>query len=576
MDDFRLHIIEKIVDETGAEGVDEGILEVPPDPNLGDYAFPCFVLSKRLKKPPQQVAEFLKSKITPDDVIEKVESAGPYLNFFVHTTLIAESTLKEIFEKKEDYGTGEIGKDKTIVIEYPAPNTNKPLHLGHMRNMVLGDSISRTFQSQGYNVKRVNLNNDRGIHICKSMLAYQRWGEGKTPESEKRKSDHFVGDYYVMFCKKAKDDPELEKEAQEMLRKWEAGDKTVRALWSKMNSWAFEGFEETYKQFGIDEFDKVYYESETYAEGKKIVLEGLKKGVFQKRDDGAIVADLSEADLGEKVLLRADGTSVYVTQDLHLAQLKHKDFKFDRSVYVVATEQKYHFNVLFSVLRKLGYSWADGCYHFAYGMVHLPEGRMKSREGTVVDADDLILEMEELAKDEILKRHPELEVQEVHDRARIIGVGAIRFFLARTDALKDMTFSPEESIAFEGDTGPYVQYTHARACSILRKAKEAGMEDPDTGADLSLLKHDSEKALVNTLSEYPAKAQDACEAYKPHVIAQHLLHTARTFNEFYHACPCIQEKNKELAKARLLLIDCAKQVLSNGLGLLEIKAPEEM
>ncbi len=575
MDEFKLHIIEKIVDEAGADDIDESVIEVPPDPNLGDYAFPCFILSKKLKKSPVQVAEYLAGKIRPDDMISEVRNIGPYLNFFVRKDRMAEGVLREIADNGEKFGNSSAGKDRTMLIEYPGPNTNKPLHLGHVRNMALGQSMSRILQSQGYDVKRVNINNDRGVHICKSMLAYQRWGEGKTPADSDRKSDHFVGDYYVLFCQKAKEDESLEEEAKEMLLKWEKGDPEVRALWKQMNEWAFAGFKETYKRFDMAEFDKEYYESRTYLEGKKMVLEGLKKGLFKKNDDGAIVVDLEKEGLGEKVLLRSDGTSVYVTQDLYLALIRHDEFRFDGMAYVVATEQNYHFKVLFTLLKKLGYKWADRCHHFAYGMVLLPEGKMKSREGTVVDADDLMLEMEELAKDEILKRYKDLDVEEVHDRARMISLGAIKFYLLRVDAIKDMTFHPQESISFEGDTGPYLQYTHARACSILRKAAESGME-VSADVDYASLKHGSEIALINALAEFPVKVAEACEQYRPHIIAQCLLGIGRAFNEFYHSCPCTQEKDAKVAAARLFLIDCARQVISNGLGLLDVKAPEEM
>jgi arginyl-tRNA synthetase len=575
MDDFKLHIIEKIIDEAGAEGVDESVIEVPPDPKLGDYAFPCFVLSKRLKRAPAQISVFLKEKIKPDEVIEKVESTGPYLNFFVKKSIVAQKVLSDINEKKEKYGWSSLGKGKVVLVEYPGPNTNKPLHVGHVRNMALGQSMSRILETQGFDVKRVNIINDRGIHICKSMLAYQKWGEGKTPESEERKSDHFVGDYYVLYNSKVKEEPSIEDEAKAMLVKWEKGDSEVKALWKKMNEWAFSGFAETYKRFDMTPFDKEYYESETYEGGKKTVAEGVKNGLFKRKDDGAVFIDLSEEGLGEKILLRSDGTSVYVTQDLYTAQLRQKDFKFNKMLYVVATEQNYHFKVLFTILEKLGYIWADGCHHFAYGMVNLPEGKMKSREGTVVDADDLMLEMEELAKDEILKRYSDMEVQAVHDRAKMIGLGAIKFYLLRTDAIKDMTFIKEESISFEGDTGPYLQYTHARACSILRKAEAAGLS-VSGDVDFSKLVHESEIALVTALSGFTDRVKEATESYRPHMIAQQLLMIGRAFNEFYHACPCIQEKDEALRSARLLLIDCTRQVLDNGLDMLDVRAPEEM
>lgn len=553
----------------------DAVLEVPPDNKFGDFAFACFAFAKEKKKSPADIAKELAEKIKPDDYIKEIKAAGPYLNFFIDKSRLAEEITKEIFKKKEKYGYSDIGRKEVVIIEYPAPNTNKPLHLGHMRNMALGVSMANILESQGCNVKRVNLNNDRGIHVCKSMLAYQKWGEGKTPESEGRKPDHFVGDYYVMFCQKAKECPELEEEAQEMLRKWEAGDKEVRALWKKMNTWAFAGFKDTYRHFGLAKFDKEYFESDTYHLGKEIVMQGVEEGLFRKRDDGAVVVDLKKQGLGEKVLIRADGTSVYVTQDLYLAQLKYGDFKFDKSIYVVATEQNFHFQVLFTLLKKLKYPWAGGCYHFAYGMVLLPEGKMKSREGTVVDADDLMLEMEDLARAEIVKRQNDLEEQAVHDRGKMVGLGAIKFYLLKVDAVKDITFHPEESLSFEGDTGPYLQYTHARACSILRKAKEQGLV-PGVNVDFSLLDNPSELALVQVLSEFPSKAADACVSMRPHLIAQYLLSLGRVFNEFYHACHCLKEENKELAKARLLLIECSRQVLKNGLALLDIIAPEEM
>ncbi len=569
---FKEHITKLLKKELKLKEI---TLEVPPDTKLGDFAFACFLLAKELRKNPVEIAKEFAEKIKPDDYIKEVKATGPYLNFFVNKAVIAEKTLKDIFKKKDKYGNSKLGKEKVIVIEFPAPNTNKPLHLGHLRNMCLGVSMANIFESQGYNVKRVNLNNDRGIHVCKSMLAYQRWGNNKTPESEGKKSDHFVGDYYVLFANKAKDDPKLEEEAQEMLRKWEAGDKGIRALWKKMNTWALGGFEETYKHFGLPVFDKVYFESETYKEGKGIVMDGVKQGLFHKRDDGAVVVDLSKESLGEKVLIRADGTSVYVTQDLYLALLKHEDFKFSKSIYVVATEQNFHFKVLFTLLKKLSYKWADGCYHFAYGMVLLPEGRMKSREGNVVDADDLMLEMEDLAKAEVLKRYKDLEEQKIHDRSKMIGLAAIRFYLLKIDAIKDMTFHPEESISFEGDTGPYLQYTHARACSVVEKAKEQKMK-PAAKIDFTVLNNPSEIALINALADFSKNASDACESYRPHIIAQHLLVLGRAFNEFYHACHCLNEENKEISKARLLLIDCTRQVMKNGLHLLGIEAPSEM
>jgi arginyl-tRNA synthetase len=574
MDEFRLHIIEKIIDETGSDGIDEAILEIPPDPKLGDYAFPCFTLAKRLKKSPVQIAEWLKGKILPDDVIEDVKSAGPYLNFFVKKNVLSLKTLKEVFQQKEKYGTGKTGAGKTVVIEFPAPNTNKPLHLGHLRNMALGESMSNILESQGYKIFRLNLNNDRGIHICKSMLAYDRWGAGKTPQSEGKKSDHFVGDYYVMFCQKEKEKPELAQEAQEMLLKWEANDPRIRKLWEKMNAWAFSGFEETYKSFGLPKFDKVYYESATYKNGKEMVLEGLKKGIFTKNKEGAIVVDLSDEGMGEKVLIRADGTSVYITQDLYLAWLKYNDFKYDKSVYIVASEQNHHFKVLFAVLRKLGLQFVEGCYHFSYGMVLLPEGKMKSREGTVVDADDLMLEMEDLAKEEVVKRFKDLEEQQVHDRAKAIGLGALKFYLLMTDPVKDITFHPEQSISFEGETGPYVQYAHARICSILRKYGKKISTLPNVKYER--LSEEIEKELLKRIYCFKEIVAEAAEQYKPSIVAKYLIELGQTFNTFYTQCPVIKTGDDELTEARIMLCAAVKQVLNNGLRMLGMAAPEEM
>ncbi|MBU0461476.1 MAG: arginine--tRNA ligase [Nanoarchaeota archaeon] len=572
--DFRKDILKLVEKEVK---IDESLIEVPPDSKLGDYAIPCFTLAKQLKKNPQQIAAELAAKIKPNDTVTKIAATGPYINFFINKSLLAEDTVNTILKQKDKYGHSSTGKGKTVLVEYPGPNTNKPLHIGHLRNMALGETLSNLMESQGYKVGRVNVINDRGVHICKSMLAYDRWGEDKTPESEGKKSDHFVGDYYVLFAKKAKDDPKLEEETQELLRKWEANDPKTRKLWEKMNKWALSGFEETYKRFGLPRFDKEYFESNTYLKGKDVVLEGLKKGIFKKKDDGAIIIDLSKEGLGEKVLLRADGTTVYMTQDIYLAEARYADFKYDKMIYVVATEQNHHFRTLFIVLKKLGHKFADGCHHFAYGMVLLPEGKMKSREGTVVDADDLMLELEDLAKDEIIKRYKDLEEQEIHDRARMIGLGALKFYLLMTDAVKDITFHPEQSLSFEGDTGPYLQYTHARACSIMKKAEEQGVKiDTKKKLDFSVLKMPEEIALIQSLSEFPSKTKDACDLYKPHLVAQYLLSLGRAFNEFYHACPCLQEKDENLSRARLVLVNCTRQVLHNGLSLLGMTAPEEM
>ncbi|MBW2993097.1 arginine--tRNA ligase, partial [Candidatus Woesearchaeota archaeon] len=408
--------------------------------------------------------------------------------------------------------------------------------------------------------------NDRGIHICKSMLAYKKWGKGDTPEKSKMKSDFFVGKYYVMFAKRANE--RLEKEALEMLRKWEQGDRETVALWKKMNKWALDGFEETYKKLGI-KFKKTYFESETYKKGKKIVLEGLKKKLFKKNEEGAIVADLSRQGLGEKVLLRADGTSVYVTQDIYLAKKKYEDFKYDKSIYVVATEQNYHFRVLFEVLKMLKYPFADRCCHFAYGMVHLPSGRMKSREGNVVDADDIVSDMIKLAEKETRKRYRNLSAKEISKRAKQIGMSAIKFYMLKYDAIKDIVFDPEQSISFEGETGPYVQYAHARICSVLRKYKNK----IPANINLGVLDTKEEKKIIVLLSRFPDVVADAGEHYRPHVLCRYLLDLSQAFNEFYHAHRILEAEERD---ARICLINCVKQILAQGLGLIGIEAPERM
>ena len=546
-------------------------LETPPDSKLGDYAFPCFGLAKELKKSPIEIARDLALKLKPNKYIREIKSTGPYINFFVNNEILNQAILKEILNQKEKYGSS-VKKNKRVVVEFPAPNTNKPLHLGHVRNMLIGESLSRILEFNGYNVFRVNLNNDRGIHICKSMLAYKKWGNAKTPESENKKSDHLVGDFYVFFNKNLKKHPELENEVQDMLRKWEAGDKETVDLWKKMNNWAFKGFNETYKKFGI-KHDKVYNESEHYKKAKDVVLDGLKKGIFKKDEDGNVFVELEKYKMPNKILLRADSTSVYMTQDLMLAQLKYKDFKMDRSIFVVGSEQKLHFRQLFKILELIGFKNIDGCYHLAYGMIYLPEGKMKSREGTVIDADNIVEDMISLAKKEIQKRH-DLDKKEIDKRAEQIGMGALIFFILKYDALKDFVFNPKESISFEGETGPYIQYAHARICSILRKSR-IKVENLIKDANLSLLKEKEETELIKLLGKFPELVENAASSYRPSLISRYLLDLSQGFNEFYHIHQILKEK-EEVKNTRILLIYCIRQVLKNGLNLLGIEAPEKM
>ena len=560
--DFKQEIIKLIAKETGKAPEEfASMILVPPDPKLGDYALPCFKFGKN----PKEEADKLKKQIELPKFLEKIEVNGPYLNFFVNKSSLAEETLVNIRRQKQKYGMG--NKSKTIVIEFCSPNTNKPLHLGHVRNMALGDSMYHLLSFQGNKVHPVEIINDRGVHICKSMLAYQKWGNNQLPN---KKSDHFVGDYYVTFAKAAKENEELEKEAQAMLVKWELGDKEINALWKKMNEWVLSGFEQTYKRFGI-KFEKEYFESKFYLQGKEIIKEGLQKGIFDKDDTGAVAVNLEKYNLPNKVVLRADGTSIYFTQDLYLAELRYKDFKFDKMLYVVASEQNLHFQQLFKTLELLGRDFAKNLHHLSYGMVNLPTGKMKSREGTVVDADDIMDEMSDLAAREVKKRHPEIDEREVKRRAEIIGIGAIRFYMLKMDPVKDMVFDPNESISFEGETGPYVQYSYARACSIIRKSET----ELPIKVNYSLLKEKEELAVITTLYEFPEVVNRAAEQHKPHVMTNYLISLAQAFNEFYHALPVISD-DKELMKARLLLVESVRQVLANGLDLLGIYAPKEM
>jgi arginyl-tRNA synthetase len=537
------------------------LIELPPNPDLGDYAFPCFKAASILKKSPQQIAFQLNDKLKIPGITTKAN--GAYLNFFVDKEKLAGKTIEEVLAQKEHYGEAKQGSK--IVIEYPSPNTNKPLHLGHVRNILLGKSCSRLLAFQGNKVIQVCLNNDRGVHICKAMLAYKLWGNNQQPD---KKPDHFVGDFYVKYAKMAELKPELEQEVQEMLQKWESGDKETLALWKKTNGWALEGFEETYRKFGI-KFDKVYNESDHYQEGKEIVLSALKKGILAKDDEGNIMAELEKYGLPNKVLLRADGTSIYMTQDINLAKLKYKDFKPDISIYVVGSEQNLHFKQLFKILELLGINAGKG-YHLAYGMVYLPEGKMKSREGKVVDADDLVEEIIALAKEELMKRHT-LSKEELENRSRQIGMAAINFFILKYDTPKDFVFNPGESIALEGETGPYIQYTHARVCSIFRKFGEK----LPAKADYGKLQTKEEQQIVSLVSRFPKAAKEAAEGYKPLIIARYLLDLCQLYNNYYHQYQVLTE-DAEVRDARLLLAEAVRQTVKNGLWLLSIEAPEEM
>ena len=488
-----------------------------------------------------------------------------------------------------------------VMIEYSSPNTNKPLHLGHVRNNLLGWSLAKIMEANGNRVVKTNIVNDRGIHICKSMLAWLKWGNGETPETSGKKGDHLIGDYYVAFDKhyrkevaalkaqytaegmgeeeaekKAKDEAPLIKEAHEMLVKWEQGDKEVRALWQKMNSWVYAGFDETYKALGVG-FDKIYYESDTYLEGKAKVEEGLAKGLFFRKDDNSVWADLTNEGLDQKLLLRSDGTSVYMTQDIGTADMRFRDFPIDKMIYVVGNEQNYHFQVLSILLDRLGFKWGKELVHFSYGMVELPNGKMKSREGTVVDADDLIAEMVKDARQtsEELGKFKDMTEEERSEIARIVGMGALKYFILKVDARKNMLFNPEESIDFNGNTGPFIQYTHARIRSILRKAEAEGIALPETlDADMPLNQKETE--LIQKMNEYGAAVEQAGKDYSPSGIANYCYELTKEFNQFYHDYSILSADSDKEKTVRLVLAANVAKTLKNGMNLLGIEVPERM
>lgn len=557
-------LVEKIKELSGFEAASDLLtekIEIPPTRNLGDFAFPCFVLAKPLSLAPALIAEKLSKLVLEHKCILRVEVVGPYLNLFVNRAYFAIAILDEIDNKKEAFGNNVVD-GKTIVIEYPSPNTNKPLHLGHLRNLSIGESLARLLEVNGNKVVRTNLFNDRGVHICKSMLAYQKVGNNAEPD---KKSDHFVGDYYVKFSALAKEDENLEKEAQEMLLKWENGDEETLKLWKKMNGWAFEGFKETFELFGI-KHDKNYFESEIYQEGKKLVLENLEKGVFTKRKDGAITIDLTADGLDEKVLLRSDGTSVYMTQDLYLAVLKDADYNYDDSIYIVGNEQDYHFKVLAIVLKKMGFT--KSICHLSYGMISLPQGRMKSREGTVVDADNLIWELCDLAKVEIIERNKDINPEEAKERALKISLAAIKYKLLKTNVFRDMIFDPKESLSFDGDTGPYLLYSYARANSILAKVLKS---EGDFHETVNL--EDSEFALIQKIASFPELLRFAGENRNPSLVANYAFELSQIFNEFYHNCQVANSVNTNI---RLKLVESFKIVLGKSLNILGIESLEKM
>lgn len=559
----------------------------------GDFTlvvFPFLQLSrKRPEETAAEIGELLKAN---QPVVSSYNVVKGFLNIAIAPTYWA-GLLHDI-DKCPKWGITEPTADSPLVmVEYSSPNTNKPLHLGHIRNNLLGYALSNIIAANGNKVVKTNIVNDRGIHICKSMLAWQKWGNGETPASSNKKGDHLIGDYYVAFDKHykaelnelmaqgmSKEEAEaaspLMAEAREMLVKWEAGDAQVRKLWETMNGWVYEGFDETYRKLGVS-FDKIYYESDTYLVGKETVLDGLQKGVFYRRPDESVWADLSGDGLDEKLLLRSDGTSVYMTQDIGTAQLRFRDYPIDKMVYVVGNEQNYHFQVLSLLLDKLGFSWGKGLVHFSYGMVELPEGKMKSREGTVVDADDLMDEMINTAREtseELGGKLNDLTAEEKAEINRIIGLGALKYFMLKVDARKNMLFNPKESIDFNGNTGPFIQYTYARTRSIERKAAEAGVNVNDANAPGSI--SEKECAIIRMLNEFPAIIKQAGTDYSPSGIANYTYDLAKEYNQFYHDYSILREENESVKAFRILLTRNVGKVIKTAMNILGIDVPERM
>lgn len=594
----------KAVKELYGQEVSEKMISVQKtrsdfEGNLTIVVFPLLKMSR--KKPEdtaQEIGEYLKNNC---EAVADFNVVKGFLNIVVSPA--AWISLLNDIEADDRFGMKQAKEDSPLVmIEYSSPNTNKPLHLGHVRNNLLGWSLAQIMEANGNRVVKTNIVNDRGIHICKSMLAWLKWGNGETPETSGKKGDHLIGDYYVAFDKhyreevkelkekltaegvdeetaekRAKDEAPLIREAHEMLVKWEQNDPEVRGLWEKMNKWVYAGFDETYKALGVG-FDKIYYESQTYLEGKKKVEEGLEKGIFFRKDDNSVWADLSADGLDQKLLLRSDGTSVYMTQDIGTANMRFNDYPIDKMIYVVGNEQNYHFQVLSILLDRLGFKWGKELVHFSYGMVELPNGKMKSREGTVVDADDLIESMianaRQMSEDKVNKIEG-ISAEEAQEIARIVGLGALKYFILKVDARKNMLFNPEESIDFNGNTGPFIQYTHARIRSILRKAEEKNIVIPAT-LDSNMPLNEKETELIQKLNDFGAAVEQAGKDYSPSGIANYCYELTKQFNQFYHECSILNAESKEQMTVRLVLAKNVAKVIKNGMALLGIEVPERM
>lgn len=559
----------------------------------GNVTIVVFPWVKTARKPPETVATEIGDKLVDlEPAVSRYNVVKGFLNIVIEPTYW--STVLSRIDKEPSYGFKPVTENSPLImVEYSSPNTNKPLHLGHVRNNLLGFSVAEILKACGNRVVKTNIVNDRGIHICKSMLAWQKWGDGVTPESSGKKGDHLIGDFYVMFDKnfkaevkeimerdnvdeeEAKNRSTLMEEARDMLRRWEAGDKEVRDLWAMMNSWVYAGFDETYRRMGVD-FDKIYYESDTYLEGKAKVLEGLEKGFLEKMPDGSVWADLTSEGLDRKLLLRSDGTSVYMTQDIGTAKLRYQDYPIDRMIYVVGNEQNYHFQVLSILLDRLGFKWGKDLVHFSYGMVELPEGKMKSREGTVVDADDLIADMVANASSvsaERIKTLNDCSDEEAAEIAEIVGLGALKYFLLKVDPRKNITFNPKESIDFNGNTGPFIQYTYARIRSVLRRAEAENMPRVDFSA---VNPGEREIDIIQLIAEFPDVVAEAGRALSPALIANYAYELASAYNRFYHDCPILHEENEAVRSLRVTICHATAKVIASALSLLGIKVPERM
>jgi len=568
--------------------IDAISIETPPKADLGDIAIPVFPFSKLFKMPPNKIADLLRDELAGDAELKKAgrfETVGAYLNIFLTKAEEIKVTIERILQEGAKYGSSSVLKNKRIMVEFSGPNTNKPLHLGHLRNDVIGESICRLLEFSGANVRRVNIINNRGIHICKSMFAYQKLTDGNTPESEGTKSDHFVGNLYVAFHSYAKEHPEAEQEVKAMLKEWEEGNNAaLMALWKQMNEWAMQGIAETYKRTDVH-FDQLYFESETYLKGKDEVISGLNKGVFYKNEDGSVAVDLKPIGIeNEKILLRQDGTSLYITQDIGTAIFRHSDWAFDRMIYIVANEQEHHFKVLFYILKLLGFDWANDMHHLSYGMVNLPEGKMKSREGTVVDADNLLDNLHNEAKKEILEKGHAQAINDLDVTSEKIALAALHYFLLQISPKKDMLFDPKKSMSFSGNTGPYLQYTGSRISSLLEKASSieelnsvnntTSLNTNDT-LDFTLLGNESEWALIKTLSQFPQRIEKAVDAMDSSIIAAYLYDLSKAFSRFYHEAQIITEDIK-LSNARLALCKATLITLQNGMNLCVLPFVEAM